>query len=223
MNMLYTCVPRSCLSHSLSPAPLFFRSRLWHPTSTARRPVDCNRHFSPRTDSNSSAAMNPQAFEAPLTQSATFLVLSATDEPYAVRNIRSAISSSSDITKNISTRHPSAHLSCTVGIGSKIWDELAQVPRPTELRPFKEVRGSKHIAVSTPGDLLLHIRSERRDMSFEFERQVMDLLGGAVKTEDETVGFRYFDARDVLGFVDGTANPVGPDISEAVLTSPHPI
>ncbi|KAH8775241.1 hypothetical protein F5883DRAFT_640522 [Diaporthe sp. PMI_573] len=163
--------------------------------------------------------MNPQAVQAPLTQSTTFLVLSATDEPCAVRNIRSAISSISDITKNISTRHPSAHLSCIVGIGSKIWDRLAQVPRPTELRPFKEVRGAKHTAVSTPGDLLFHIRSERRDMSFEFERQLMDLLGDAVKTEDETVGFRYFDGRDVLGFVDGTANPVGPDVSQAVLVT----
>ena len=163
--------------------------------------------------------MNPQAVQAPLTQSTTFLVLSATDEPYAVRNIRSAISSISDITKNISTRHPSAHLSCIVGIGSKIWDRLAQVPRPTELRPFKEVRGAKHTAVSTPGDLLFHIRSERRDMSFEFERQLMDLLGHAVKTEDETVGFRYFDGRDVLGFVDGTANPVGPDVPQAVLVT----
>jgi len=56
-------------------------------------------------------------------------------------------------------------------------------------------------------------------MSFEFERQLMDLLGHAVKTEDETVGFRYFDGRDVLGFVDGTANPVGPDVPQAVLVT----
>lgn len=53
-------------------------------------------------------------------------------------------------------------------------------------------------------------------MSFEFERQLMELLGDAVKMEDETVGFRYFDARDVLGFVDGTANPVGSAIPQAV-------
>lgn len=215
--MLYNCVANSCPSHRLSTALLIFRSRLWYPASTARRPGDYNRYFSSQPKLNSSITMEPQAVEAPLTQSTTFLTLSATNEPNAVGNIRSAISSIADITKNISTRHPSAHLSCTVGIGSKIWDELAQVPRPAELRPFKEVRGGKHTAVSTPGDLLFHIRSERRDMSFEFERQLMDLLGDAVKTEDETVGFRYFDARDVLGFVDGTANPVGSDISQAVL------
>ncbi|KAH8729970.1 hypothetical protein BGZ61DRAFT_447203 [Ilyonectria robusta] len=161
--------------------------------------------------------MTPQPVEAPLSQSATFLVLSATDAPDATRTIRSTLASISDITKNISIRHRTANLSCTVGIGSNIWDQVTKLPRPGELHPFKETKGAKHTAVSTPGDLLFHIRSERRDMSFEFERQLMDLLGAAVKLEDETVGFRYFDARDVLGFVDGTANPVGPDITDTVL------
>ncbi|KAJ3532280.1 hypothetical protein NM208_g8512 [Fusarium decemcellulare] len=161
--------------------------------------------------------MNPQPVEAPLSQNATFLVLSATDDPDAFRTIRSTLSSIADITKNISIRHQTANLSCTVGIGSSIWDHITKLPRPAELHPFKEYQGAKHTAVSTPGDLFFHIRSERRDMSFEFERQLMDRLGDAVKVQDETVGFRYFDTRDVLGFVDGTANPVGPDVTDSVL------
>jgi porphyrinogen peroxidase len=72
-------------------------------------------------------------------------------------------------------------------------------------------------AVSTPGDLLFHIRSERRDLNFEFEKQLLDLLGDSVKVVDETVGFRYFDVRDLLGFVDGTANPVGPAVPASIL------
>ncbi|CAM1509734.1 Fc.00g000690.m01.CDS01 [Cosmosporella sp. VM-42] len=161
--------------------------------------------------------MKPQAVEAPLSQSATFLVLTAADAPHADRTVRSTLSSIADITKNISIRHQAANLSCTVGIGSSIWDQIVKLPRPTELHPFKEVRGAKHTAVSTPGDLFFHIRSERRDLAFEFERQLMDRLGDAVIVQDETVGFRYFDTRDVLGFVDGTANPVGPDIGDSVL------
>jgi putative iron-dependent peroxidase len=46
-------------------------------------------------------------------------------------------------------------------------------------------------------------------LCFEFERQLLNQLGKSVQVVDATVGFRYFDARDLLGFVDGTANPVG--------------
>jgi putative iron-dependent peroxidase len=37
----------------------------------------------------------------------------------------------------------------------------------------------------------------------------MSRIGGAVSTVDEVHGFRYFDDRDLLGFVDGTENPRG--------------
>lgn len=73
--------------------------------------------------------------------------------------------------------------------------------------------------VSTPADLLFHIRADRQDMCYEFEKQVPDSLGEAVTTMDETNGFRYFDARDLLGFVDGTANPVGGDAAEATFVT----
>lgn len=116
-------------------------------------------------------------------------------------------------------RDPHSLFSCTVGIGSDIWDKLTGLPRPAELHPFKEVKGKTHTAVSTPGDILLHIRAERRDLCFEFERQLMDNLGDSVSLVDETEGFRYFDLRDLLGFVDGTANPVGSAVPEAVLVT----
>lgn len=88
-----------------------------------------------------------------------------------------------------------------------------------ELHPFREINGQIHTAVSTPGDLLFHIRSERRDLNFEFEKQVLDRLGDDVEVVDDTEGFRYFDVRDLLGFVDGTANPVGEEVAEAVLVT----
>ena len=156
---------------------------------------------------------------APLSRSATFIVLSVKDTS-TIPAIRSTLSSISSLVKNVGFRDSKAELSCTVGIGSSIWDELTNhLPRPKELRPFGVIEGAKHTAVSTPGDLLFHIRSERRDLCFEFERQLMDLLGDSVKLEDSTVGFRYFDSRDLLGFVDGTANPVGPDVPDSVLVT----
>lgn len=163
--------------------------------------------------------IEPQRVDAPLTRSATFLVLSVTDNPDAIDTVRSALASVDDLSKNVAFRDLNASFACTVGIGSNVWDRLTGLPRPAELHPFSAIKGATHTAVSTPGDLLFHIRSERRDLCFEFERQLMDLLGDAVKLVDSTTGFRYFDVRDLLGFVDGTANPVGPAVPDSVLVT----
>ncbi|CAG7963961.1 unnamed protein product [Penicillium olsonii] len=192
-----------------------------------QKPIGCHRryntapyshHFTSQVRMSSQRVpIEPQRVDAPLTQSATFLVVSATDKPGAIETIRSALSGLNSLAKNVSIRDLNAQFACTVGIGSDIWDRLTNLPRPSELRPFSEIRGKTHTAVSTPGDLLFHIRSERRDICFEFERQLMDQLGDSISVVDETVGFRYFDVRDLLGFVDGTANPVGPAVPESVL------
>ncbi len=71
--------------------------------------------------------------------------------------------------------------------------------------------------MATPGDLLFHIRAERIDLCFELATQIMASLGSAVSVEDEVHGFRYFDTRDLLGFVDGTENPTGQAAVDAVL------
>ncbi|KAL6250038.1 hypothetical protein RBB50_002339 [Rhinocladiella similis] len=161
-----------------------------------------------------------QSVDAPLTASATFLVLTINPDASAIKTVRSVLSSVDDLVKNVAFRDLQALFACTVGIGSDAWDVLTNgVGRPSELHPFKEIKGKVHTAVSTPGDILFHIRSQRRDLCFEFERQVMDLLGDAVSVVDETVGFRYFDARDLLGFVDGTANPVGPAVNASIVVA----
>jgi putative iron-dependent peroxidase len=57
-------------------------------------------------------------------------------------------------------------------------------------------------------------------MCFELERLVLDALGDAVTVTDEVQGFRYFDARDLLGFVDGTENPTGAALPLSSLIQP---
>lgn len=161
--------------------------------------------------------IEPQSVDAPLTGSAIFLVLAVTDTPEARAVVRATIASVADISKNVAFRDLGASLVCTVGIGSDIWDSVTAHARPVELHPFRAVLGARHVALSTRGDILFHIRSDRRDLCFEFERQLLDVLGSALRVVDETVGFRYFDARDLLGFVDGTANPVGQALPNATL------
>jgi putative iron-dependent peroxidase len=161
--------------------------------------------------------IEPQRVDAPLTESAVLLTLAVTDAPDAVARVREVLASLTDVTKNVAFRDLSASLACTVGIGSDVWDAITAAPRPAELHPFREIRGAVHVAPRTAGDLLLHIRADRRDLCYELERQLLDLFGDAVTVADETVGFRYFDVRDLLGFVDGTANPTGPALPAATL------
>ncbi|MGX1738165.1 Dyp-type peroxidase [Corynebacterium flavescens] len=156
-----------------------------------------------------------QAVEAPLTRAACFLVV--TIKPEGMDTVRDVLAGIDDLVKTVSFRDAHSTLSCTVGIGSDVWPELTLLPRPRELHPFKEVHGQTHTAISTPGDLLFHIRADRPDLCFEFERILLEAFAGSVETVDEVTGFRYFDARDLLGFVDGTANPVGPALPEAAL------
>lgn len=161
--------------------------------------------------------IDAQSIEAPLSRAAIFLVLCVAEGADALTAVRTVLGDLDDLVKTVGFRDLSARLSCIVGIGSDLWDRLDPGGKPHELKPFAPIAGTPHSAPSTPGDLLFHIRAERPDICFEFERILLQSLGQSVTTSDEVSGFRYFDARDLLGFVDGTANPDGRDIADATL------
>ncbi|MCB4771497.1 Dyp-type peroxidase [Ancylobacter sp. Lp-2] len=161
--------------------------------------------------------IDAQSIDAPLSRAAVFLVLSVTDGPPALAKVCSVLDGLDDLVKTVGFRDLAGRLSCIVGIGRDLWDRLQPGSRPRELKAFVPVEGAVHKAPSTPGDLLFHIRAERTDLCFEFERLLLDALGAGVTVVDEVAGFRYFDARDLLGFVDGTANPTGLDLPASAL------
>jgi porphyrinogen peroxidase len=152
---------------------------------------------------------------APLTGSAIFLVL--TINPGGEQACRDLLTDWAALRRSVSFRAPGDDLGCVAAVGSRAWDRLFAGPRPAELHPFRELIGDRHHAVSTPGDLLFHLRHERMDLCFEFASQAMTRLAGAVTVVDETHGFRFFDERDLLGFVDGTENPEGAAAVSAAL------
>jgi putative iron-dependent peroxidase len=159
----------------------------------------------------------PQPVVAPLTRAAIFLVAtlnSGTDNRNAVRSFCGDFAT---VFRAVEFRDIEAGLSCVMGFGSDAWDRLFGEPRPANLHPFREIRAGARHAVSTPGDLLFHIRAKRMDLCFELATQIMARIGDAVSPVDEVHGFRYFDDRDLIGFVDGTENPRGDAALEAVL------
>ncbi|MFH8774105.1 Dyp-type peroxidase [Streptomyces sp. NPDC017958] len=136
-----------------------------------------------------------------------FLVV--TIVPGHEETVRELLQDVSGLRRSVAFRAPDDRLTCVVGIGSEAWDRLFGGPRPRELHPFVELRGTRHRAPATPGDLLLHVRARRMDLCFELARLVLERLTGAVTVVDEVQAFKYFDERDLLGFVDGSENAEG--------------
>ncbi|GAB3563744.1 Dyp-type peroxidase [Spelaeicoccus albus] len=159
----------------------------------------------------------PQEIDVPLSRFAIFLVCTVNAGADSRADVRDALADVGELIKSVGFRDRDGSLACTVGIGSRVWESLTGRAQPAELHPFREFFGRTHSAPATPGDLLFHIRSGRQDICFEFERLLLDSLGDGVRVVDEVSGFRYFDTRDLLGFVDGTANPVGPELPEATV------
>ncbi len=148
-----------------------------------------------------------QPITTPLTQSALVLVLTINEG--AEQRVHDLLADLSGLARTVAIRSADGGFTMVVGVGSLAWDRLFDGPRPRELHPFRELDGGTHRAISTPGDLLLHFRASTMDLCWEGASLVMSRLDGAVRVVDETQGFKYFDQRDLLGFVDGTENPAG--------------
>jgi putative iron-dependent peroxidase len=159
----------------------------------------------------------PQTVVATLTRAAVFLVVCIRQDSDAYALLRSFCAGLSGLIRAVEFRDIEAGLLCIVGFGSDAWDKLFGSPRPAELHPFQEIRSGGRHAVSTPGDILFHIRAKRPDLCFELAAEIMNSIGDAVSIADEVHGFRYFDDRDVIGFVDGTENPRGEAARDAVI------
>ncbi|MZD59171.1 Dyp-type peroxidase [Streptomyces sp. SID5606] len=152
---------------------------------------------------------------APPAKAAVFLV--CTVSAGGEQRVRGLLGGLADLTRSVGYRAPDGGLSCVAGIGSATWDRLFDGPSPRGLHPFAPLTGPRHRAPATPGDLLFHVRAGRMDLCFELAQLIAGRLRGAVDVVDEVHGFKSFDERDLLGFVDGTANPVGERAARAVL------
>jgi putative iron-dependent peroxidase len=173
------------------------------------------------TQSSTDVAQVPvgQPVLTPLTASAVFLVLTIDDGgELAVRDLLSDLSG---ISRTVGFRSPQGGLAVVVGVGSAAWDRLFAGARPAGLHPFRALDGGRHVAVATAGDLFFHIRAATMDLCWEVASLVVGRLDGAATVVDETHGFRYFDERDLLGFVDGSENPTGSAAEVAVTIGPE--
>jgi putative iron-dependent peroxidase len=157
-----------------------------------------------------------QAVASKLSRAAVFLVATLNDDKADLDAVRAMCGDLAGFVRAVGFRDLDGGLSCIMGFGAQAWDRLFGAPRPKELHPFREIQG-RHHAVATPGDILFHIRARSMDLCFELAMQITARLGKAIMVVDETHGFKFFDQRDMIGFVDGTENPVGQESRDAIL------
>lgn len=109
---------------------------------------------------------------------------------------------------SLNIRYPKDGLAVAFGFSRNAWDYLfPSAPVPKQLEEFKEIKGPKYTAPATPADLFFHIRATNSAMPYELLAQIMTLIQDNTTVVDETHGFRYFEGRAIIGFVDGTENP----------------
>lgn len=159
----------------------------------------------------------PQAVCSPITSSVIFIVATVALGAEAADTVRGWCGDVAALTRTVGKRVPDGKLSCVCGFGSTAWDVLFGAPRPVQLHPFREFGPEGRRAPATAGDLLLHIRADRMDLCFELATQLCAALGDAILVVDEVQGFRNFDMRSMVGFVDGTENPAGRKLTDSTL------
>jgi len=148
----------------------------------------------------------PQSVLNPLTPAALFLVVTVAEG--AEDDVRDLLGNVGALRRSVAFRTADGRMDAIVGIGSDCWDRVfGPSPKPAQLHPFVPLTGPTHSAPATPGDLFVHIKATSMDQCFELGRHLLAKLGDAATVVDETHGFRYYEQRDLLGFVDGTENP----------------
>lgn len=141
-------------------------------------------------------------------ENALFIVLGLNQEDSITDTIIDFSANFSALTRSLTNRFPDAQFSATMGFSSHAWDQLfPNQSKPQELETFKEIKGPKYTAVSTAGDLFFHIRADRQALCYELGSIIQEQLKDVTHSIDEVHGFRYFDGRAIIGFVDGTENP----------------
>lgn len=143
----------------------------------------------------------------------TVLALKRQNQANELAAVKEFIDRFQAITRSLKIRAQESHLKVAVGFSNAAWDYLfPNAPKPKELTTYEGIHGDQYEMPATKGDIFLHVRANDEATVYEFMRQVMIFLKDITTVVDETHGFRYFEGRAIIGFIDGTENP---DVDEA--------
>ena len=146
-----------------------------------------------------------------------FLTLDLSRDPTAPAAARSLLAQIPAMTTTLAAAAPGDGLVSVASIGTGIWSTLTDAAKPKGMADFRARANGPRKAPATPADLLLHIRSERRDLNHALAQRILAKAGASLTIREEIAGFRYLDARDLTGFVDGTENPQGDERADVAM------
>ncbi|WP_137597639.1 Dyp-type peroxidase [Paucilactobacillus kaifaensis] len=106
-------------------------------------------------------------------------------------------------------------LKVAFGFSNNAWDYLfPNAPKPKELETYTGLTGGQYEMPATPGDIFFHIRANNEAVVYEAQTQFRRFLSDITDVVDETKGFRYFEGRAIIGFIDGTEAPAVEDAAD---------
>lgn len=112
------------------------------------------------------------------------------------------------IIRSLRIRDNKGQLRASLGFSNAAWDYLfPNAPKPKELETYQTITGDKYSMPATKGDIFLHVRANDEAVVYELIAQCMLFLKDYTTVVDETKGFRYFEGRAIIGFIDGTEAP----------------
>jgi putative iron-dependent peroxidase len=121
------------------------------------------------------------------------------------------------LTAEVAREMGEPHLLSAVAFSARAWPKLFKSPPPPGLVPFKAIKDGPRTAPATPADLFVHIHSHHHHANFALARRFMAEVRNTTNLVEEVQGFRGFEERDLIGFVDGTENPKGKDRIETAI------
>lgn len=145
----------------------------------------------------------------------TVLELNRKDQAKEQEAIQEFVDRYQAIIRSLRIRDEKAGLKATLGFSSDAWDYLfPNAPKPKELEPYETLSSGEYEMPATKGDLFLHVRAANEAVVYELISQCRIFLKDITTVVDETKGFRYFEGRAIIGFIDGTEAPQVEDAAE---------
>lgn len=152
--------------------------------------------------------MTAQSVILPLpSDHARFIVLRLKD--LTISELKQQIAALLSTRDRLITQHPNDQIKTAIAFGPELWSQL-YTETPTGFKQLNPEQGAFNMPVE-PADIFIHIASARADICFAMSQAFFAGIQTKVEVLDERPCFRFFDGRDMTGFIDGTENPQFPD------------